>query len=424
LTLGQPAWSQSASDAATIEELRRIIQQQQQQLETLMKRVDELDQTTAEITAQPAYADTAEALHKEPKVVASGQDRVKLSISGQVNRAFLATDDGDERDYFFVDNDNSSTRFRFVGVGQVTDDFSIGTALELQAESNSSADVNQENEQAGSSISMRRAEVVFKSRKFGTGFLGRGWTASDSSAETDLSGTGVVAYSGVADMAAGMKFRKKDGTLTAFNVFDMFDNLDGLGRNDRIRYDTPSFGGFSGAASATTEKNQWDVAANYGAEIGSFDVAGAIAYWRQGDSIKRGDDGQPDTPFSQDTARKDGWDGSASVLHESGFNATLAGGNASSKRSGRDDQKFWYAKLGYMAHFWHIGSTNFSIDYWDGKNYVENKSKSKSWGIAVVQQLDQYGTDLYAAYRNYDPDLKTENLKDLNAFMLGARVKF
>jgi hypothetical protein len=423
--LAPPAWSQSASDAATIDELRQIIQKQQEQLDTLMQKVDALDQTTADITAQAPYAATAEAAHKEPKVIASGQDRVKLSVSGQVNRALLVTDDGDESDYFFVDNDNSSTRFRFIGTGQITDDFAIETALELQAESNSSADVWQENEQAGSSISMRRAEVLFKSKKFGTGYLGRGWTASDNTTEVDLSGTAIVAYSGIADMAAGLRFRRKSGLLTTFNVFDMFDNLDGLGRDDRFRYDTPNFAGFSGAFSATTKQNQWDAALNYASEIGSFDLAGALAYWKKGDNVKKDPaTGLPTQLRIRDTARKDGWGGSFSVLHTSGFNATVAGGNANAERSGRDDQKYWYAKLGYRAQFWSIGDTNFSVDYWDGKNYVENSSKSKSWSITAVQQLQHYGTDLYASFRNYDPDLKTENLQDLKAFMLGARVKF
>ena len=422
-----PAWSQSAVDADTIDELKQIIQQQQQALEALQKRVEALDQTTATLSAQAPVSATPEEQRTlglpEPRdaagVISSGQDRIKLSISGQINRAALVTDDGQEKDYFFVDNDNSSTRFRFIGAGQVTDDFSIETALEMQVESNSTADVNQEKEQAGSSITTRRAEVRFKSKKFGTGYRGRGWTASDNSAEVDLSDTWVVTYSGVADMASGMKFREK-GTnqLTSFNVFDMFDNLDGLGRDDRIRYDTPNFGGFSGAVSATTQANQWDAALNYAAELGSFELAAAAAYWK----VNSKED--LNVPAFDDPGRKDGYDGSVSALHKSGLNLTLAGGKANAQRGGRDDQSYWYVKAGYIAEFFNIGSTAFSIDYWDGDSYVQNDSTSKSYSLAAVQNLEKYGTTFYAAIRRYDPDLKTRNLHSLDTAMLGVRVKF
>jgi len=439
LAASPAAWSQSVSDADTIEELRQVIQQQQQQLELLMQKVDQLEATASQtVTEDVPYADTADyEAHKEPRVISSGIDKVKLSISGQINRAFLATDDGEESDYFFVDNDNSSTRFRFIGDGQVSEDLSVTAALELDAKSNSSSNVSQIDEQSGSSVGIRRAEVLVSSNKFGTGYLGRGWTASDSTAEIDLSGTDVVNYSGVADMAGGMRFRKDDGTLTAFTVFSMFDNLDGLGRNDRFRYDTPEFAGFVGSVSATTEQNQWDAAVTYAAEIGDFDLAGKVAYWKKGDQVARNSDGTPANPFFADPARKDGVSGSVSVLHDIGVNVTLAGGRANSERSRRDDPQYWYAKLGYIAQIWGIGNTNLSIDYWNGNDYVENGSTSESVGIAVVQELEQYGTDLYASYRHYNPELQqrlnpdgslpapgSQGLKSLDAFMLGARVKF
>ncbi len=40
---------------------------------------------------------------------------IDFYISGQLNRAVLYADDGESAKWFFVDNDNSSTRFRFRG---------------------------------------------------------------------------------------------------------------------------------------------------------------------------------------------------------------------------------------------------------------------------------------------------------------------
>ncbi len=56
-------------------------------------------------------------------VVTSGNERVTIAISGQVNRAINVANDGSSTKAYFVDNDASNSRIRFVGTGQVTDDF-------------------------------------------------------------------------------------------------------------------------------------------------------------------------------------------------------------------------------------------------------------------------------------------------------------
>ena len=63
-------------------------------------------------------------------------DKVKLTVSGQVNRGILYADDGEQTDVFHVDNDNSSTRVRFVGEAKPHDNLTIGANIEVQFESN------------------------------------------------------------------------------------------------------------------------------------------------------------------------------------------------------------------------------------------------------------------------------------------------
>ena len=64
------------------------------------------------------WAPTAD-VHPDDKVVVSGQERVKLSISGMVNRAVNVVDDGKDTDAYFVDNDNAESRVTFVGKAKV-----------------------------------------------------------------------------------------------------------------------------------------------------------------------------------------------------------------------------------------------------------------------------------------------------------------
>jgi predicted porin len=57
---------------------------------------------------------------------------VDFKISGQINRGILWGDNGNDSDLKFVDNDNSSTRFRFTGSNDFEKNFSVGIVWENQ----------------------------------------------------------------------------------------------------------------------------------------------------------------------------------------------------------------------------------------------------------------------------------------------------
>ncbi len=210
--------------AGTADELRLL----RQQLAEMAKRMEVLEAKLAE-TAKQAE-ETAERMPQAApqRVVTSGIDGVKLSISGQVNRGVLFADNGDDSEVFHVDNDNSSTRIRFIGQGQLTEDFSVGTQIEVQFESNSTADISfdQDSPAGDNHFTERKLEIYFDSKRLGRLWLGQGDTASNGTSEVDLSGTSVVAYSGIADMAGGLEF-SDDGVLGP-SIGDVFSQFDGL----------------------------------------------------------------------------------------------------------------------------------------------------------------------------------------------------
>jgi hypothetical protein len=135
----------SACDDACVVELRELIDAQQRQLQQQAEMLNALQQRVESIATQSSVA-VSGGVKDQPGVVKSGNDKVKLSISGQVNRGVLFTDDGKDTDVFFVDNDNSSTRVRFIGEAKPLDVLTIGTDIEVQFESNSTAAVNQDNQ--------------------------------------------------------------------------------------------------------------------------------------------------------------------------------------------------------------------------------------------------------------------------------------
>jgi predicted porin len=425
-----------AASEAELKQLMDIIQRQQEQieaqaeaLEALKQKVETLSKEaeTTKATAEEAAAkiETVEKAGTIDKIVSSSSDRVKVDVYGQVNRAVLYSDDGNQSDWYFVDNDNSSTRVGLKAKARATDDLTAGGRIEVEFQSNDSDKVNQF-EQSGvgdNNFRKRWLDFSLESKRFGTLFVGHGDTASNNTSETDLSGTSVIGYSSIPDMAGGQIFYNKatdsydlveEDPSTGTTIADTYSNLDGLSRNDRVRYDTPKFYGFSGAVSAVAD-GAYDFSLWYSGEFAGTKLAASASYVKPNDLRPTNDDQ---------------YSGSVSALHKSGLNLTLAGGNRNYKdevgEPDRDDAKFWYGKLGFRRGFFPLGETRFSADYGEYKNVAQNDDTAKTFGIQIVQVLDRWGTEYYLGYRFHDLDRKGEDVdfKTINAVMSGFRIKF
>ncbi len=358
------------------------------------------------------HAAPAAANQHESAGVTSGTDSIKLSVSGQVNRGVLYVDDGADDQFFHVDNDNSSTRLRFVGSGSFSEDISVGTIIEVQFESNSTANIkmNQDGATGDDNFTQRKLELYFDHKRFGRLWLGQGDTASNGTSEVDLSGTGVIGYSGIADMAGGIEFQDAGGAGPSIGT--AFTNMDGLSRDDRLRYDTPNFAGFK-LSGSLIENGAADVALRYNATFGGFELGSALAYA----SNNGRDQGPGDLGFTQ-------INGSVSLLHDSGFNLTGAAGQRDPDDPARnDDPFFWYAKVGYK---WGggIGGTAIAVDYTQADDVDEDNDEFTSYGIFLVQKVDKIATELYLGGRIHQLDRTGRTFDDITAVMAGARVKF
>ncbi len=343
--------------------------------------------------------------------VSSGSDRFSLTLSGQVNRGVLYVDDGNQSEIIHVDNDNASTRFRLIGSGSVNEEITIGSQIEVQFESQSTADIKIDDPDGGTtnSFTERKLELYFDHTRFGRLWLGQGDTASNGTSEVDLSGTAVIAYSGIADMAGGIEFQDAGAAGPAIN--EVFSNFDGLSRDDRLRYDTPKLGGLQLSASHADSRKA-DVALRFSGDIGGgLKLAAAVAYAVNGDV---------DSQIN----------GSISLRHDSGFNVAGAAGVQDLQVGATNparDPFFWYAKLGYV---WSggIGDTAFAIDYTQADEVQDDLAATgdefRAYGAFVVQKIDRVGTDLYLGVRNHELDRVGSNYDDVLAVLAGALVKF
>jgi uncharacterized coiled-coil protein SlyX len=401
-------------DAKTVERLERLIKEQQQQLESLQQQLNQLKQTATEAQTQAqeakSVAEEAKTTAQAPvkKAVTSGQERVKLAISGQVNRMVNVIDDGKNTTGYFVDNDVSNTRVRFVGTAKATDDLTLGTRLEYAVTSNESGEVNQDNESAGDFFNTRWADLTLTSKRFGKLWLGRGDTASNNTAEVDLSKVDVLAYASVADPAGGMLFRESSGnnSLTDIAVADAFNDRDGLSRQSRARYDTPTFWGFHLAGSVVDDQR----------------ADGSVWWSGQGYGFKAAAAAAVAEPNTNNASLQ--YDGSFSILHEgTGLNLTASAGLLDKDSEG--DATNLYAKLGWLTRFFSVGQTGFGVDYTQSVNLPTGRDDGYSVGAVAVQQFEKFGTEFYLGYRLYSLSRDVApSVENMNVGTVGARVKF
>lgn len=405
VAFGLGAMLVSLSDLAAQAQTSAEIEALQQQIEALQAQLDALKQQIEAAPPPDAVERTDPA--GAPQVAVSGNDKVKLKIYGQVNRAVLLTDDGGRNDAFFVDNDGSSTRLRLDGRAELNEDLEAGTNFEVEFESNSTTDVNQRDERGvgDNSFKERKIEVFFDSAQFGKISVGQGDTASNGTTEVDLSGTGIVTKAEADTFAGGILFRDQDGNLTDITIDDAIDNLDGLSRDDRLRYDTPGIAGIMLSSSAVAD-DRYDIAARYSRAFGDTEVEAAVSYATKANDFDR-------------------FGGSASVLLANGVSFTAGAGTEDEDGRDGDDNYFVYGKIGYELSAFDLGSTAFSVDYFYAEHTIEDDDETNVIGVAAVQKIDAIATELYAGYRYHEYEVGDgPDLDPINAVLTGARIKF
>lgn len=332
-------------------------------------------------------------------------------LYGQLDPAYLSFDDGVSSTSEVVDNTNSNSR---VGLwlrqpfGENVFSFNFETALGLRP----SAGLSQNFTPKGVNwrrTNLRKVDFSLKTARAGTFSAGQGSMATDGVAEVDLSGTTVVTYVSVPDTAGGFRFRNSDGTLSSKFIAGSFSDFDG-GRRGRIRYDSPTFSGFTVSASygkeilaTNVDFETRDVALRYANTFGDFKVKAAVGYAR--------------IELASGAVRKDTI-GSVSLLHASGVNATIATGKRTSAGS------YSYGKLGYRAKWFNVGQTNLSVDYYRGSDRTSAGSESTAVGFGAVQKFDKANIEAYLGYRTYELSETTASYLDASSVLFGARWKF
>lgn len=332
-------------------------------------------------------------------------------LYGSLNPAYQSVDDGVDSFGNLVDSSHAQSRLGLwveqegnSGVLKFNFETGIGAPL--------SGKFSQTNSPSWSwtRTSIRHADLSYESDGIGKIYFGQGSMAADGVAQQDLSGTQLVIYNAIGDTAGSFEFRNAAGDLTGISIGSVMPDLDG-GRLGRVRYDTPSFSGFTISGSYGKEILKsgvddvfYDVALRYANEFDGTQVSGAIA-WGRKDPANGGSN--IDNTF-----------GSIGILLQSGLNFTLGAGQQT------DSGRYGYGKIGYIGNWWSVGQTAIALDYYGGSDFNVSGSSSSTWGLGVVQKIDSANAEAYFGYRKYEYSDSLDDYKDISSVFAGARWAF
>lgn len=345
-----------------------------------------------------------------PVTAMAQQTGPEIDFYGHLNLGIINVDNGAETNTALTDNDNSNSRVGAIYKQALQGGSEFRLHFETALGFTGSSSINGSDD--GLELNYRRTELrkfeaIYQSPTFGTLSFGQGSIATDGTAEADFSGTSVIAYSSLQDQAGSQVFQLAGGGASGFDVGDAFSAFDG-GRRFRIRYDTPTFAGFSLAVSAGEEvlasgndDEFYDIGLTYDQDYGAYQVAA-----RAGLSIRDSDE--------------ELLLGSFAILHkETGLNLAVATG-----RQQEGDASYVYIKGGIKRDWIAAGETRISLDYYSGEDFGVTGSDSQSVGLAIVQKVDAWNTELYASYRTFEFDNTGADLQDQDVTFIGARWRF
>jgi predicted porin len=334
---------------------------------------------------------------------------VKYKLSGQINRAAVYDDDGQQTDVQFIDNLSSGTRWRLTGSEDIGNGMKVGFNWEWQNSSNA-AGAPIKSGDTGDSQSMRKAEVWF-SGGWGKVSLGQGDGAGNGTTEVDLSDTWNVAYVGRSSFGGAIQWRTGSGAqissggaaVAAGGVThgSTFSHFDAFSRYDRIRYDTPALGPVTLAVSAG-QANRYEGAVRWSQGLGGGQISAAAFYGHQ------------------NSVTKNRYGGSVAYLFSFGTSLQAEYSENEPDFPGSTKGKNWYVKVG---HKW--GNNAVSIGYGESKDVVVG-FKDKGFNIGFNHNIPKAKVDLYAGVAGNQLDTPSGGVsaEDIYTLTVGTKLKF
>jgi hypothetical protein len=378
----------------------------------------------------------------EATTARKGNRKVSLTISGWVAQQVVGWDDGFEENVYVGDiGATLSSHFKFTGQATISPGWYAGYVLHVEARNKNSLAITQNyaDTKFGEGIALLQSFWFIKSDHLGKLSVGLQSQASDNTAIlVDGSGS-LVPANWVAFDYNSFYLRSSTGALSGGGVAGgatwggighcvgggAIGDCNG-GTQNVVRYDSPTFGGFSVSAS-WGEDDMWDVAARYAGEFSGFKVAAAAAYNETTDESLLGGLIKGDT---YQYFQVGGY-----IEHvPTGVFVYGAYGNAEYDLATGESETY-YVKAGLRERWHPLGHTVLYGEYENnqstGAAFVQNafgaatSSDFDLWGLGVVQEIDAAAMSVWLSYRHLEyNDSTVTDYEDFQYIKAGALINF
>jgi hypothetical protein len=367
----------------------------------------------------------------EATTARKGNRKVSLTVSGWVGQQVVGWDDGFEQNAYVGDlGATLSSHFKFTGQATISPGWYAGYVIHVEARNNNSLGLTQANTSANT-LGLLQSFWFIKSDNLGKLSVGLQSQASDNTAIlVDGSGSLVPAnwvafdYNSFFIRTSTGGFGPTWGSNGGCVGGGAIGDCNGLTQNV-VRYDSPTFGGFS-VSSSWGEDDMWDVAARYAGEFNGFKVAAAAAYSEFSSEFLNG---APSGLLVGDTFKY--FQVGAYIEHvPTGlFLYGAYGQNEYDLAPGTSET--YYVKTGLRERWTPLGHTVLYGEYENNQAdgalaNAGTDTEFNLWGLGVVQEIDAAAMSVWLSYRHldYDNDLAGVSYEDFQYIKAGALINF
>ena len=360
---------------------------------------------------------------------------MEFKVSGQLDRAFTVADNGNETDYASVDNIGSNSRFRFTGNEKMANGMNVGFIYEMSVVQFGSTEFDIGKNSGGGDVNLDTRKIdIYLEGDFGKVSFGKGDGAGYYANMMDYSNT--LYFGGGAWYtlySSGISFVDDNGNQL-YKIGQTNSVFNAVGRQERIRYDSPSIGGLV-LSTSLDNGNAYELAARYHVDLPGAKLATGLSWVDTNDlNIEASPtNGQPLTPGSEFKA-KQVLSASASLLLDGGLNFTVSYGNDKTDamaNAGQANQEGYdatnlFGQVGYST-----GAHHFAVNYGETKDLIVEGTKGSQIGLAYVYDWSS-AVRLYSSYHLYSLDLPSSvktaegwgDANDISQLYAGIRVAF
>lgn len=356
--------------------------------------------STAAIGLTTAAASTAFA----------GDVEKKFAWSGQVNRAIAIVDDGEDMSVLHTDPSAAGQSRARMKASAKSDSMTIGATIELAISSNAKGTSTA----VGSDSFGIRHNFVHISNSLGRVRVGDTSHAGEGSAGgVFLDGTGSAeGFSG--GPLAGMKFSNKDD-LTNTAQGTVMATAHGAamssGRQSGISFDTKKIGGFNATVSHVMT-GSGSAEGYYNGDFNGVKVKALASYSTM-----------PANTTDDKQAYGLGIKLANGLAISSNYRTVNLNGDLNT--SNRKDPEQYYSKIGYtLTGLSDLGKTDVAVSYRKTNDMATDNDEFDAVSFLFVQNLSDYGTQVYGGITNASYDTTAANFDDIRGLFMGMKVVF